>query len=96
MNVKKFRIRSLLDSINVIVTPQIQNKNHRYITNFDGIIHEVVEGDFTRLQQVLLNIIANAILNNTEPEISAEDAILVQTVLEQAYVACAEGCYKQI
>ena len=61
LNVKKFRIRSLLDSINVIVTPQIQNKNHRYITNFDGIIHEVVEGDFTRLQQVLLNIIANAI-----------------------------------
>ena len=39
---------------------------------------------------------ANAILNNTEPEITAEDAIFVQNVVEQAYAASEEGLYKKI
>lgn len=39
---------------------------------------------------------ANAILNNTEPEITAKDGILVQTIVEKAYLASEEGVYKNI
>lgn len=59
----------------------------------DAVDVNVVTGNMYEKE---ISSFANAILNNTEPEITAEDAILVQTVVEQAYAACAEGCYKQI
>ena len=39
---------------------------------------------------------ANAIINDTEPAITACDAINVQTIVEKAYEASAEGVYKNI
>ncbi len=39
---------------------------------------------------------ANAVLNDTEPEITAQDAIFVQTVVEKAYQASDEGIHKEI
>ncbi len=39
---------------------------------------------------------ANAVINDTEPEITADDAIIVQTVVEKAYQASDDGIYKEI
>lgn len=39
---------------------------------------------------------ANAIINDTAPEITAEDGIFVQTIVEKAYLASREGVYKNI
>ena len=39
---------------------------------------------------------ANAILNQTEPEITAEDGIFVQKIIEEAYLASEEEIYKNI
>ena len=59
----------------------------------DAVDVNVVTGNMYEKE---ISSFANAILNNTEPEITAEDAILVQTVVEQAYLASEEGCYKAI
>lgn len=39
---------------------------------------------------------ANAIINNTEPSITSKDGILAQTIVEKAYLASADGTYKNI
>ena len=39
---------------------------------------------------------ANAIINDTAPEITAEDGIFVQNIVEKAYLASQEGVYKNI
>ena len=39
---------------------------------------------------------ANAIINNTAPEITAEDAIFVQRVVEKAYEASEKGMYMKV
>lgn len=59
----------------------------------DAVDVTVVTGNMYEKE---ISSFANAILNDTEPEITAEDAILVQTVVEQAYLASEEGCYKAI
>ncbi len=54
---------------------------------------EVVTGNMYEKE---ISSFANAILNATEPEITAEDAILVQTIVEKAYEASEEGICKKI
>lgn len=39
---------------------------------------------------------ANAILNDTDPEISAADGILAQRIVENAYLAAEQGVYKEL
>ena len=39
---------------------------------------------------------ANAILNNTEPEITADEAVLVQRIVEKAYAASEDGVHRKI
>ncbi len=60
----------------------------------DGsVIVEVVTGNMYEKE---ISSFANAIINDTEPEITACDAINVQTIVEKAYEASAEGVYKNI
>jgi len=54
---------------------------------------EVVTGNMYEKE---ISSFANAIINDTEPEITAKDAINVQTIVENAYMASDEGVYKNI
>ena len=57
------------------------------------MIVEVVTGNMYEKE---ISSFANAILNDTDPAITACDAINVQTIVEKAYEASAEGVYKNI
>ena len=60
----------------------------------DGsVVVEVVTGNMYEKE---ISSFANAILNDTDPEITACDAINVQTIVEKAYEASAEGVYKNV
>lgn len=61
--------------------------------NDDAMSVEVIPGNMYEKE---ITSFANAILNGTEPEITAEDAIFVQTVVEKAYAASEEGCCKLV
>ena len=54
---------------------------------------EVVTGNMYEKE---ITSFANAILNDTEPEITAEQGIFVQKIVEEAYAASAEGVCKKI
>jgi len=60
--------------------------------NEAGLV-EVVTGNMYEKE---ISSFANAILNDTEPEITAEDAIFVQTIVEKAYAASEKGCCMKV
>ena len=59
----------------------------------DAINVEVVTGNMYEKE---ISSFADAILNDTEPEITAEDGIFVQNVVEKAYAASVERCCKLV
>jgi len=54
---------------------------------------EVVTGNMYEKE---ITSFANAILNNTEPEITAEEAVFVQRIVEEAYASSEEGVCRKI
>ena len=62
----------------------------------DGDGSVVVEVETGNMYEKEISSFANAIINDTEPAITACDAINVQTIVEKAYEASAEGVYKNI
>ncbi len=58
---KLFSIRQLLTHCENILKPRFENKNVQFITTYDQSIPEYIIGDQIRLQQVLLNLLGNAI-----------------------------------
>ncbi len=54
---------------------------------------EVVTGNMYEKE---ITSFANALLNATDPEISAQDGIFVQTIVEKAYAASEKGCIEKI
>ncbi|MFK5987000.1 MAG: ATP-binding protein [Pseudomonadota bacterium] len=72
-----FDLPALLDNIKAIMQVQAKQKNLKFSCDFPALIPAQVEGDATRLQQVLINLLANAIKFTQDGEI-----ILKMEVLE--------------
>lgn len=66
----------------------IQNRN-----GDDFVIVDVVPGNMYEKE---ISSFSDCILNNTKPQISAEDGIFVQNIVEKAYKASEECRYKDI
>lgn len=58
---EKIDIYSLITDVVNIVEPQAKNRNQKFIYDFSEINHKYVMGDFLRIQQVFINIIANSV-----------------------------------
>ncbi len=56
-----FNLGEALQDLVVMMQPEIQHKGHELDVRVIGVQHESVEGDPQRLQQVLMNILSNAI-----------------------------------
>lgn len=70
---EEFQLSDLMDSLISINQPLIKEKNHTLIVKINNVVHENVIGDSTRLQQVLTNILSNAVKytpNNGKIEIT--------------------------
>ena len=58
---EKFNLSDLSEQLVSMLLPQVRAKNHSFGVNTSGLRHELVIGDSMRLQQVLVNILTNAI-----------------------------------
>ncbi len=61
LNVEQISLREVLDGITTIVQPQIKAKNHSFNVIVGNIMQETVYCDSVRLNQVLINLVSNAI-----------------------------------
>ena len=58
---EEFDFRSFLEGISSLIYPQAKNKNIVFDLNIEGVVDERYRGDPLRLNQVLINILSNAL-----------------------------------
>jgi len=87
---------SQVESGTVLLTTSDPDAAYNAQQNREDDSFRAVEVQTGNMYEKEITSFANAILNNTEPEITAKDAINVQTIVENAYMASDEGVYKNI
>jgi len=87
---------SQVESGTVLLTTSDPDAAYNAQQNREDDSFRAVEVQTGNMYEKEITSFANAILNNTEPEITAKDAINVQTIVENAYMASDEGIYKNI
>ncbi|GGY73957.1 hypothetical protein GCM10011613_19090 [Cellvibrio zantedeschiae] len=86
----QFRINDVLHSLSTIMSVNAGDKNLELIIGVESGIPNVVIGDPHRLQQVLVNLIGNAIKFTEQGEVS----VLVECLEQHAGVAKVRFCVK--
>ena len=61
LNIEPFNMAEQVAQIENVIRPQIKGKNQSFTIQTTHVRHENLEGDATRLQQILLNILSNAV-----------------------------------
>ncbi len=61
LNIAPFKMAEQVTQLENVIRPQAKAKEQQFVIRASGIRHENLEGDATRLQQILLNILSNAV-----------------------------------
>ena len=85
-----FNLLELIDNILSIFKPQIEAKNHKLIVNIKNIEQKRVIGDSIRIQQIITNLISNAI------KYTPNGGKISITILEKPVHRYNTGCYEFI
>lgn len=87
---EEFSLSDLLNSMLLMIQPQIKAHKHRLQIHIQDIKHENVIGDSLRIQQVFLNLMSNAV------KYTPDGGEISLTVREQAVSTSSTGCYEFI
>ncbi len=88
LSAEEFSLSDLLNSMLLMIQPQIQAHKHRLQIHIQDIQHENVIGDSLRIQQVFLNLMGNAV------KYTPDGGEISFTVREQAVPTSSTGCYE--
>ena len=61
LNIRPFNLAEQVAQIDSVIRPQTRMRSQQFTIQTHAIQHELIEGDATRLQQILLNILSNAV-----------------------------------
>ncbi len=78
METIEFNLPELVENIISMISLQIQQKGLDFIVDIDEAVHSIVLGDPTRIRQVLLNMLCNAL------KFTKSGSIILQVSLQQA------------
>lgn len=69
LNTEAFSLAGLISNVSGIICPQAEaeGKRHSFAIHIHGLVHDSFMGDWTRLNQILINILINSI-KYTPPE----------------------------
>ncbi len=87
---EEFSLSDLLNTMLLIIQPQIKEHGHKLKVHIQDIRHEFVVGDSLRIQQVFLNLMSNAV------KYTPDGGEISFTVRELPMSGNANGCYEFI
>ncbi len=87
LTAEEFSLSDLLNSMLLMIQPQIKAHKHRLQVHIQDMQHENVIGDSLRIQQVFLNLMSNAV------KYTPDGGEINVTVREQAAPISSTGCY---
>lgn len=88
LNTEEFALEDFIHKMIGVVQPLIDSRKHELTVSMDNVEHQYVKGDFVRLQQLLLNILSNAV-KYTNPGGHIEFTIRELSSEKDGY-----GCYQ--
>ncbi len=88
--VQNIHLPELIDNLIIMSKPQIEEKNHEFTFHMNNVNHENVIGDSMRIQQILMNVISNAV------KYTPDGGKIKLTVGERSTNNNRVGCYEFI
>ncbi len=85
-----FELANMVRSVVTIIQPQVNSKHQQLKVHITDVDHENVLGDVLRLQQVLVNILGNAV------KFTPEEGAITFTIRECPSTVHGMGCYEFI
>ena len=84
---ENFTMAEFIHALMAVFRPQADRKRQKVVLDFSGIRHEQVRGDQLRIQQVLINILSNAV------KFTPEDGTITMRVREKEQLSKAGHNY---
>ena len=99
LDIESFRVYDWITDIQNIAEPLFENKNVVFTTEIDEEVPEYLEGDATRLMQIVINLISNAAKYTHEGEVEfvvsgqyeSESQFLLQVAVKDTGVGIEES-----
>lgn len=61
LDCQNFKLSDLIENTVTMIRPQMRQHNHRFQVNMNDMVHEYLEGDIAKIQQVIINLLGNAV-----------------------------------
>ena len=79
LDVTDFGVRDLVETVGLIVQPQVRSKNLNYQGDVARDVPETVKGDAGHLRQVLINLVGNAVKFTDQGSVRLDVAVIART-----------------